>query len=41
MQYFSRPTPPGGETEAGDPVDPGHEIDDEEKNKIKLDLKSG
>ena len=31
--------PPGGETEAGDPVDPGHEIDDEEKNKIKLDLK--
>ena len=31
--------PPGGESEAGNPVDPGYEIDDEEKNKIKKDLK--
>ena len=31
--------PPGGNSEAGNPVDPGYEIDDEEKNKIKMDLK--
>lgn len=30
---------PGGKTEAGDPVDPGHEIDDEESKKIKEEFK--
>ena len=30
--------PPGGKTEAGDPVDPGHEIGDSEKNIIKKEF---
>lgn len=32
--------PPGGKTEAGDPVDIGHEIDDEEDKKIRNEFKN-
>lgn len=31
--------PPGGKTEAGDPVDIGHEIDEEEDKKIRTEFK--
>jgi hypothetical protein len=32
--------PPGGKTEAGDPVDLGHEIDDEEDRKMRTEFKN-